>query len=470
MSQHTAQRVISGDPEALAALANIHVDNISIPPPPLVASTGPTSSPSSSTSISNVDTVDRDTRSSSSDGRDSQEGLGGGWRELHPRPPTSQSETTASTSLQSEPESQSSCCCAPPTESNDGGSEINDDVITPRYVEQSQNLGTVTSSYQAVGGLTQTLDPAPNPNQFNMQDQDDVKHLNTNFSTYELSAGCDGMQNGTSGSIPETGLAHSQASCDCGDGCECFACAQHPKNRTTLDYVRYHNELFMREAQVPQPGYGENHLNYQLTMHMQYTQQLVQPFGPQPVIGDQPVSWPHSSESSIPDTPNKFTHDQFQFQSRSQAISPGPTSNLEAVYTLPGRPFTPTFARETVSPRNSPAALEPMQHPQTMNRPADADSPVDNDGVSALSPSSFLLHQYTLPDCDNFYGTCRCGDGCSCDGCLTHSGHDGFGTSAAGETAAATTNGTGAVDANGWNGLYTDQGGIVDPLGSMTSG
>jgi hypothetical protein len=454
MSQHTAQRVISGDSEALAALAtlaNIHIDNISIPPPPLIASTGPTSRPSSLTSTPNMNTIDRRTRSSNSEERDSQEGSGEGLRELRPRPPLSLSETTATTSLRSEPESQSSCYYAPPTESKDD-SEINHDVNTPRYVEQSQTLGIVTSSYQAVDGLTQTLDPAPNLNQFKMQDQDDLEHLNTDFSTYELSAGCDGMQKSSSGTIAETGLTHTQAACDCGDACDCFACTQHPKNRTTLGYVRYHSELLMREAPVPQPGYGDNHINYQQKLHTQYTQQFVPPFGSPPVsppVGDQPVSWPHLSQSSIPDTPNQFTHDQFQFQ------PPHSTSNPEAVYMSPGRPLTLTFACESVSERNSTAAagIEPIQqHPQTTaNMPAAdaAFSPVGDD-VAMLSPSTFLLHQYMLPGCDSFYGACRCGDGCSCRGCLTHSGHDGFGASAAGETAAAATNGTGAaVGANG---------------------
>jgi hypothetical protein len=465
MSQLTAQRVISGDPEALAALANIHMDKISIPPlpQPLLASARPTSSSNSASALS-VDTTDTDTLGSSSvDGRDSQEGPGGPWRELHPRPPTSLSETTAATSVQSEPDSQSSCCCAPPGESK--GDEADYDVKPPRYLGNPQNP-VVTSSLQ-VSGLTQPMDPVSNRNQFGINHPDDLAQLNTDFGTYELSAGCGMAEDAGGGSMPEP--QHSQAACECGDSCECFACMQHPKNRTTLGYVRYHNDLFMREAQVPQLGFGDSQVNYQLTTHVQYTQQFAAPFGPAPVIGDQSVPWP--------DAPNQFAHEQFQFQPRPEALA----SNPEAAYMSPGRPFTPAYAQEPAPAPSSPAAaLEPMQqqqqtqpqrHQQTAGSATaagDADAHADDSGYSpTLSPSAFMLHQYTLPGCDNFYGTCLCGDGCACDGCLTHSGHDGYAASAAPSEAAM--NGTGgAAGANGW-GVYADHGG-AGHQGAITPG
>lgn len=55
--------------------------------------------------------------------------------------------------------------------------------------------------------------------------------------------------------------------------------------------------------------------------------------------------------------------------------------------------------------------------------PFDPESPSDDD-ASTLSPSSFLLQQFTLPGCNDVTGTCACGDGCECPGCLTHSGHN----------------------------------------------
>jgi hypothetical protein len=458
MSQLTARRVISGDPEALAALANIHVDitSVPLPPQPLLAPASLTSGPSAN-STPNVDSTDTDTPRSSSDGRDSQEGLGGPWRDLHPRPPTSLSETTAATSVQSELDSQSSCCCAP--RQNDVEADIKHDVKTPRYFEQPQNLA-VTGSYQA-NGLTQPTEPVQNLNKFNMQHQHDLAQLNTDFSTYELSAGCGMVQNCESIQEPQ----RSQVACECGDDCECFACMQHPKNRKTLGYVRYHNDLFMREAQFPQLGFGDNQLDYQLTMDMPHTQQFMSAFGSSPVIGDQPVPWPHSTEPGMPNAPNQYTREQFHFQAGSQALSSNPTSNPESAYMSPAGHFTPTFAPGPVPAQHSP--VQPMRRPSSGQPAPDTDAQADDGTSSTLSPSAFMLHEYTLPGCDNVYGTCLCGDGCSCDGCLTHSGHQGFGTtnsadaavSDGGHMAAAMT----GVAANGWNGLYSDHGGTDHP-------
>jgi hypothetical protein len=500
MSQVTAQRVISGDPEALAALANIHVDKVSIPPlqQPLLASAGPTSSPSSA-SAPNLDTTDADTPSSSSaDGRDSQEGLGGPWRELHPRPPTSLSETTAATSVQSEPDSQSSCCCGPPGESKTV--EFDYEVKIPRTLEKPQNA-TVTSSFQA-GGLTQPMDPTSNPNRLTMYHPDDLVHLNTDFSAYELSAGCGMAENADN--VPMREQPHSQAACECGDDCECFACMQHPKNRTTLGYVRYHNDLFMREARLPPPpaqqqqqqqlrfggGDRQQQLSYHplAAMHLQHAQQFASPFTPSaPSIGDhhgQPVPWPDTAPSGF------AAHEQFAFQVGVQGMQLGPDA-VAAAYMSPGRPFTSTYAPDHI-PAHAPTpafsvAPEPMQQQQhrwttATDGPAAAerDVQVDENGSGGgggggsgsdyysptLSPSAFMLHQYTLPGCDNFYGTCRCGDGCECDGCLTHSGHDGSGPAVAAssdaapvETAARTTAANGTDANGGWAGLYAERGG-----------
>ena len=267
-------------------------------------------------------------------------GPGGPWRELYPRPPTSLSETTAATSVQSEPDSQSSCCCAPPGEPK--GDEADYDVKTPLHLGNPQNP-VVASSFQ-VSGLTQPMDPVSNRNQFGMNHLDNLAQLNTDFGTYELSAGC-GMAEKCRKRFDARATTFTRTPCECGDSCECFACMQHPKNRTTLGYVRYHNDLFMREAQVPQLGFGDSHISYQLTTHMQYTQQFAAPFGSAPVIGDQSVPWP--------DAPNQFAHEQFQFQPRSHAMA----SNPEAAYMSPRRPFAPAYAQE----RYAPGAKQPRR-------------------------------------------------------------------------------------------------------------
>jgi hypothetical protein len=50
----------------------------------------------------------------------------------------------------------------------------------------------------------------------------------------------------------------------------------------------------------------------------------------------------------------------------------------------------------------------------------------DNDETATLSPSSFFLQTLVLPGCNDATGTCQCGDGCECVGCLTHGGHNGI--------------------------------------------
>jgi hypothetical protein len=56
-----------------------------------------------------------------------------------------------------------------------------------------------------------------------------------------------------------------------------------------------------------------------------------------------------------------------------------------------------------------------------------ADSPSDGkeEETPTLSPSSYFWNQMVLPGCNDATGTCQCGDGCECVGCLTHGGHNG---------------------------------------------
>jgi hypothetical protein len=58
-----------------------------------------------------------------------------------------------------------------------------------------------------------------------------------------------------------------------------------------------------------------------------------------------------------------------------------------------------------------------------------ADSPEDgkDEDTPTLSPSTYVWQEIELqlPGCDDPTGTCQCGDGCACVGCLTHGGHNG---------------------------------------------
>ncbi|KAI4906256.1 hypothetical protein J4E90_010729 [Alternaria incomplexa] len=62
----------------------------------------------------------------------------------------------------------------------------------------------------------------------------------------------------------------------------------------------------------------------------------------------------------------------------------------------------------------------------TIGSPA-ASSPSDikDEDTVTLSPSSYFWNEMTLPSCSDASGTCQCGDGCACVGCLTHGGHTG---------------------------------------------
>ena len=55
------------------------------------------------------------------------------------------------------------------------------------------------------------------------------------------------------------------------------------------------------------------------------------------------------------------------------------------------------------------------------------DSPLDvkEEDTPTLSPSSYFWQEIVLPGCNDETGTCQCGDGCECVGCLTHGGHNG---------------------------------------------
>jgi hypothetical protein len=63
----------------------------------------------------------------------------------------------------------------------------------------------------------------------------------------------------------------------------------------------------------------------------------------------------------------------------------------------------------------------------TIQSPTLAESPSDGKSEEAetLSPSSYFWQEMVLPGCDDATGTCQCGDGCECVGCLTHGGHNG---------------------------------------------
>ena len=78
---------------------------------------------------------------------------------------------------------------------------------------------------------------------------------------------------------------------------------------------------------------------------------------------------------------------------------------------------------------NTPAqdAPQPMKLEESEKPAVVADSPQEGREEDAqLSPSSYFWQEMVLPGCDDATGTCQCGEGCECVGCLTHGGHNGI--------------------------------------------
>jgi hypothetical protein len=84
------------------------------------------------------------------------------------------------------------------------------------------------------------------------------------------------------------------------------------------------------------------------------------------------------------------------------------SSNLGYTPSMPARSDTMQSAGDNIG---SPTASSP--------------SDVKDEDTVTLSPSSYFWNEMTLPSCSDASGTCQCGDGCACVGCLTHGGHTG---------------------------------------------
>jgi hypothetical protein len=93
---------------------------------------------------------------------------------------------------------------------------------------------------------------------------------------------------------------------------------------------------------------------------------------------------------------------------------------------------TPAVEGDQARPRTSPqAGDEHHEAPRTHARHIsvngansyDHDSPSTEDDASTLSPSAFSVQRYDIPGgCNDMTGNCLCGEGCECEGCLTHNG------------------------------------------------
>lgn len=97
----------------------------------------------------------------------------------------------------------------------------------------------------------------------------------------------------------------------------------------------------------------------------------------------------------------------------------------------PWQPQTPLAQAPNVEPSYfspPPLQVETKKEDATAEQsPMLMDSPLEtkDEDTPTLSPSAYFWQEITLPGCDDATGTCQCGDGCDCVGCLTHGGHNG---------------------------------------------
>jgi hypothetical protein len=217
-------------------------------------------------------------------------------------------------------------------------------------------------------------------------------------------------------SVPgsQVGRHVPEHNCHCGESCSCFGCAAHPNNATMMEYVR-------------------------VMAHFQYTGG----FGTMaPPLYDMPT-YPHQAGYGAE------AGQSMQFNTMQQGMTmPTPTqmnfqtnigvpnSSIPSM-AIPGnwqQPTTPVHGIAQPQYNNPlsftmPASADDHLMPKTEEptSPPYADSPSDshNEDTPTLSPSTYFWNQMALPNCSDASGTCQCGDGCACVGCLTHGGHTG---------------------------------------------
>lgn len=119
----------------------------------------------------------------------------------------------------------------------------------------------------------------------------------------------------------------------------------------------------------------------------------------------------------------------------------GPKSPLQPPY---GSPFHPTASPSTMASTSHRMHIDEILHPSNLPQTRSFSSPdyggqvypaLPNGSLAeaqqpAVSSSGYLTMAYEydplqMDRCTDGTGTCRCGDSCTCVGCLTHSGHDG---------------------------------------------
>jgi hypothetical protein len=240
--------------------------------------------------------------------------------------------------------------------------------------------------------------------------------------------------------------------CHCGETCDCLGCATHPANRTTTEYVRYHNAIASRGYPVPsrmqelistfqQPSpysiptaQGQySHSAAVPSVHQdQFTPRFNQTYGPPPTYGmpsNSIPSWQLGSHIPVLTPTNELQQFHIHAPSQMTPVVPQATqlqfqNEIHGGRSQQGQGSTPERRTNNSTGKAPLNNFEPTQKNMRDSELAmDHESPSTDDDNSTLSPSSIHIQQFKMPGCNDVTGTCHCGDGCQCPGCLTHIGH-----------------------------------------------
>ncbi|KAF2181961.1 hypothetical protein K469DRAFT_250453 [Zopfia rhizophila CBS 207.26] len=234
-----------------------------------------------------------------------------------------------------------------------------------------------------------------------------------------------GYQNSTS--IPmaamHNGANHSgnrpvEHNCHCGDACSCFGCAAHPNNATMMEYIRLMHQYMSTGGfgNLPPPTYDlpsyPYHPGYGAETHRDVAFNGNRPSASFAQLSVGPISYQMNMNPmmSIPNTPSTQT-------------GPWQQDAMQAPIHIPSMSDSQYFSANNTNTQEQSLSLKTEESVSTPF----ADSPQQDkdEETPTLSPSSYFWSELVLPGCNDATGTCQCGDGCECVGCLTHGGHNG---------------------------------------------
>jgi hypothetical protein len=223
------------------------------------------------------------------------------------------------------------------------------------------------------------------------------------------------IDNAMRGSITQHNTSHQvnqhdpEHNCHCGESCSCFGCAAHPNNATMMEYVR-----LMAEFQYT-GGFGT----------------LPPPLYDLPTYPHHPGFGAEASPamnfgSLAPGYPPPMGHMGFQASIDSTVMSSTPvvvSTAWEQPAPIASATPVPQFLDCTTP--TAPESQKNVEVESATSPVSNSPSDTNEEETPTLSPSAFFWNEMVLPGCNDATGTCQCGDGCECVGCLTHGGHNG---------------------------------------------